>query len=66
MKGLWTPPTGVALLKMRRRERLVTLANGERVKVTVDDSGHVTQIEHDDTLDAIVRPDTIHVKVRGS
>ena len=66
MNALWTPPTGVGLLKMRRRERLVVLPSGERVKVTIDDSGTVTQIEHTDTLDAVVRPEAIRVKVRRS
>lgn len=42
----------------------MTLANGERVRVSVDDSGTVTQVEHDHTLDAIVRPKTITLKVR--
>jgi hypothetical protein len=64
VSGLWTPPTGVALLRMRPKERTVTLPTGERVKVTVDDSGTVTQVEHNDTLDAIVRPQTIRVKLR--
>lgn len=61
MSGLWTPPSGVALLKMRKRERLVVLEGGERVKVTVDDWGN-TQIEHDETLDAIVKPRPIKIK----
>lgn len=60
---LWTPH----LFGPRRhvaRERIVTLPSGERVRVSVDDSGTVTQIEHDHTLDAVVRPKTIAVKVR--
>ena len=63
--GFWIPPTGVSLLRMRPRERTVTLANGERVKITVDDSGTVTHIEHTDTLDAIVRPRTIRMALRA-
>ena len=64
---LWTPPTGVTLLGPRKhvaRERIVTLPSGERVRVSVDDSTTVTQVEHDHTLDAIVRPKTITLKVR--
>lgn len=64
---LWTPPKGVTLLGPRRhvaRERIVTLPSGERVRVSVDDSDTVTQVEHDHTLDAIVRPKTIRLKIR--
>ena len=50
--------------KFVARERIVTTATGERVRVSVDDSGTVTQVEHDHTLDAIVRPQTIRVKIR--
>lgn len=60
---LWTPN----LFGPRRyvaRERIVTLPSGERVRVSVDDSTTVTQVEHDHTLDAIVRPKTITLKVR--
>lgn len=42
----------------------MTLPSGERVRVSVDDSETVTQVEHDHTLDAIVRPRTIAIKVR--
>lgn len=67
MADLWTPPKGVSLLPARRyveREHIRVLPNGERVKVHVDDSGTVTHIHHDHTLDAIVRPKTIRVKVK--
>ena len=50
--------------KYRAVERIVTLPTGERVRVTVDDSGTVTQIEHDHTLDAVVRPRTVTIKRR--
>ena len=62
---LWTPPR--AMFGPRRyqaRERIVTLPTGERVRVSTDDSTTVTQIEHDHTLDAIVRPQTIRMKIR--
>ncbi len=67
MVELWTPPKGVTLLGPRKhvaRERIVTLPSGERVRVSIDDSTTVTQIEHDHTLDAIVRPKSITVKIR--
>lgn len=60
---LWTPHLhGPA--RYQAQERIVTLGNGERVRVSVDDSGTVTQIEHTDRLDAIVRPATITMRVR--
>jgi hypothetical protein len=61
---LWTPPTGVALLRHRATERTVVLADGTKAKVTVDDSGTATQIETDDRLDAIVRPRTTVYRIR--
>lgn len=64
MSGLWTPPTGVAQLKHRAKKCTVTLPNGERALVTVDDSGTVTQIEHGEVLDAVVRPKTVTIKIR--
>lgn len=64
---LWTPPRGVAVLRHHAVKKTVTLPSGERALVTVDDSGTVTQIEHGDVLDAIVRPKTvrIHIRKRG-
>lgn len=64
MSDLWTPPSGVAQLRRRPRKRTVTLPSGERALVTVDGSGTVTQVEHGEQLDAIVRPDVIRIKVR--
>lgn len=67
MSGIWTPPKGVTFLRSRRyrpTEEIRTLPNGERVRVTVDDSGTVTQVEHNHTLDAIVRPRTIALKIQ--
>ena len=61
---LWVPPTGVALLRHHPTRRVVTLPTGERVNVTVDDSGTVTHVEHDDRLDAIVRPRSTTVTIR--
>lgn len=69
MAPLWQPPKGVTLLGPRKhvaRERIVTLPSGERVRVSVDDSSTVTQVEHDHTLDAIVRPKTITLKIRSA
>jgi hypothetical protein len=59
---LWVPH-GFNFLRYRRTVRTVTLPNGERAKVTVDDSGTVTQIEHGDVLDAIVRPKPVQMKL---
>jgi len=56
---------GIILLPPRHhlpQQKIVTLPTGERVNVTVDDSGTVKQIEHNHTLDAIVRPKTITVR----
>lgn len=64
MPTLWTPAQGVAQLKHRARKRTVTLSNGKRALVTVDDSSTVIQVESDEQLDAIVRPDVIRLKVQ--
>lgn len=61
--GLWIAPT-FNMLRFRRRERTVTLANGERAKVTVDDSGTVRHTEHGEHLDALVRPAAIRMILR--
>ena len=52
------------ILRFRARTRTVTLPNGERAKVTIDDSGTVRHVEHGDHLDATVRPGTIRLVVR--
>lgn len=63
--SLWTPPTGVGLLKMRQRKRIVTLPTGERVQVTVEDSQTVAHTEHNDgRIDALVRPKTKVIRMR--
>lgn len=51
------------VLRMRPKRRTVTLRNGQRAKVTEDDSGTVTQIETDEQLHGIVTPKTIRLKV---
>lgn len=61
---LWTPPRGVALLRHHAQSRTVTLEDGTRALVTVDDSGTVTQIETADRLDAVVRPKTVRIQIR--
>lgn len=63
MSSLFVPKP-LALLTHRRRERIVTLKTGERVRVSVDDSGTVTQVEHNDTLDAVVRPPSVVIQIR--
>ena len=62
--GLWVPPSGVGLLRMRATKRTVTLRDGRRALVTVDDSGTVTQIESSERLDAVVRPRTVRLRLR--
>lgn len=54
----------ILIPKFRAVERIVTLPTGERVRISVDDSGTVTQIEHNHTLDAVVRPRTVTIKRR--
>lgn len=63
MAELWVPPR-VPLLTHRAKKRTVTLPNGERALITVDDSGTVTNVEHGEHLDAIVRPKTVTIKIR--
>lgn len=64
MAELWTPPRGVALLRHHAKKKTVTLPDGRRALVTVDDSGTVTQVESGDRLDAIVRPKTVRIQIR--
>jgi hypothetical protein len=59
---LWLP---VPVLRHRAHTRTVTLPNGERAKVTTDDSGTVRHIERAEGMDAIVRPKTIRLRLRG-
>ena len=61
--GLWVPH-GFSFLRYRASKRTVTLRDGRRALVTVDDSGTVTQVETAEQLDAIVRPKTVTIKVR--
>lgn len=46
-------------------ERVLHLPNGATVKVTTDDSGVVTQIEEDESLHAVARPNTLTLRIRG-
>lgn len=65
MTELWTPPKNVGLLKYRRRRRIVTLPNGERVQVTIEDSNTVKHTEHlDGRVDALVMPKTVVMHLR--
>lgn len=61
--GLWITPN-FAFLKFRKRSKTVTLPNGERAKITIDDSGIVKQVEHGDVLDGIVRPKPIRMELK--
>lgn len=47
-------------------ERVLFLPNGAKVKVTTDDSGKATQIEENDSLHGIARPDTYRIKMARS
>jgi hypothetical protein len=60
--GLFIAPS-FNILRFRAREKTVTLPNGERAKVTYDDSGTVRHTEHGDHLDALVRPAPIRIKL---
>jgi hypothetical protein len=54
-------------LRHRKRERSVILPTGERAKVTVDDSGTVTQVETNEQLHGIVSPKTVTLRLgKGS
>lgn len=64
MAQLWTPSAGVSLLRHHATKRTVTLKDGRRALVTVDDSGTVTHVESRDQLDAIVRPKTVRIQIR--
>lgn len=59
-KKIWTPPSGVGLLKYREEKKVVTTPTGERVQVTVSDSHTVAHAEHKDgRVDATVMPKTV-------
>ena len=64
MSKIWTPPTGIGLLKHHAVKKTVTLADGRRALVTVDDSGTVEHTETADQLDVIVRPRTVRIQIR--
>lgn len=55
---------GFNFLRHRATKRTVTLRDGRRALVTVDDSGTVMQVETAERLDAIVRPKTVTVKIK--
>lgn len=48
-----------------KNEKILYLPNGKSVKVSIDDSGVVTQIEENNHLHAVVRPTTLTYKIRG-
>lgn len=64
MAEIWTPPRGVGLLRHHAVKKTVTLPDGARALVTIDDSRTVTQVESGDRLDAIVRPRTVRIQIR--
>jgi hypothetical protein len=60
---LWTPPTGVALLRHHAKAKTVTLPSGERALVTIDDSGTTKHTETAERLDVIVRPRSVRIQL---
>jgi hypothetical protein len=64
------PKTKLILVGNRRArvrqdvERRLVLPNGQTVRVSVDASGHATQIEENDRLHAVARPSTIRFQLR--
>lgn len=60
--GVWVAH-GFNFLRHRATKRTVTLPSGERALITVDDSGTVTQVEHGEHLDAVVRPKSIRLRI---
>jgi hypothetical protein len=62
--GLYVARSVPNILRFRARTKTVTLPNGERAKVTIDDSGTVRHVEHGDHIDATVRPNTIRMILR--
>jgi hypothetical protein len=61
--ALWTPPTGVQLMQQHKKERVIVLSDGSRVKVTVEgteEDGYVQHTEHKDGhIDAMAIPKTV-------
>jgi hypothetical protein len=45
-------------------EKRIILPNGAAIRVSVDDSGVATQIEENERLHAVVRPNTLRLSVR--
>ena len=62
---LFLPRLIPASFKYRKQEKMVTLPNGKKAKITVDDSGTVAHREQDESLDATVRPKSIKVQIMG-
>lgn len=62
--GLWVA-NRTDFTERRKTVRTVTLPNGKRCKVSVDDSGTVMHTETDDGIDAVVRPKTVRIKIRS-
>ena len=65
--GLWTPPTGVGLLRRSTDVRVVTLPDGRRAQVTTEGTtadGMVRHIETDEAIDAVAMPRTTVYRFR--
>ena len=63
--GLWLPH-GFDFQAERKTVRTVDLPNGQRAKVTVDDSGTTMHQETDEGISAVVRPRTVRIQIRSA
>lgn len=57
-------PHEMYVQRHRARERVVTLADGRRARIQLDDSSTVQHTETDETMDALVRPQTATIRVK--
>jgi hypothetical protein len=62
-KNIWLPHA-MYVRKYKPEVKTLFLPNGEKVKVTISETRTVKQIEHNDSLDAVVRPKTVALKIR--
>jgi hypothetical protein len=61
-REMWIHAGGRGLKVHAQGERIMYLPDGTPVKVTTSDCNHTSQVEEDEALHAIARPDTIVVK----
>ena len=60
------PKSGLILIspKYKAQERIVTLRDGTRARLSVDDSGTVQHLEENDRLHAHVVPKSVTIQIR--